>query len=398
MRSAKAILLALGCAVALTACGSAVTGTPVRVTTDPSTVDAGNYRVEPQVLGNAKNDKQARSVEALRLADYVVLPFEADPSYVQDAWFVNPHIVLNRKALGSLVINDTFDDVAEDLVAGWVNSWSTGGPPEAPRRTLSIAVLMFPDAATAQRVGPALEHDDFTYNIDNQPVPITKYPTTTAHWRPGVSSLGSWTVHDRYVVFVKVDDNLVPPDLPNLVGHVERILDVQIPLLDEFEPTPPDQLAKIPLDPTGLLGRTLPSDANRPPRAEPDGVYTRRGAVTLMDGGAELLAELDRAEVDLMSFGDAVVFRSKTAAGATQLWRDWQFSTHLDPDQTLVDAPDGLGDHVECLLDSPSAESSTLDMNICMFQVDRYVVQAYGRNLRDLHQKMAAQYVLLTAK
>ncbi|SLI84171.1 Uncharacterised protein [Mycobacteroides abscessus subsp. abscessus] len=57
-----------------------------------------------------------------------------------------------------------------------------------------------------------------------------------------------------------------------------------------------------------------------------------------------------------------------------------------------------MGDHVECLLDSPSAESSTLDMNICMFQVDRYVVQAYGRNLRDLHQKMAAQYVLLTAK
>lgn len=393
-------LAAVTCAVALTfaaGCGDQVTGTPLRVTTDPATLDVGNYQTEPQVLGNAKSENQARTVESQRLADYVVLPFEADPSYVTDAWFVRPHVVLDRKALGALVINDTFDEVAEDLVAGWINSWSTGGEPDAPRRTANVAVLMFPDSATAAEVGPALEHDDFTYNVDNMPVQLPKYPSATAHWRPTVSSLGSWTVHDRYVVFIKVDDDLSPPDLSNLIGHTERLLDVQIPLLDEFEPTSADELARIPRDPEGLLGRTLPSNPADPVRADPDGTYTGRGVLTLVDGGPDTLANLREAEVDLISFGDSVVTRSTTAAGAEKLWESWRYTADLDAEQTVVETPRGLGDHVECIRDAPISGLSEISMHLCIMQIDRYVVQAYARQLADLHQKMSAQYVLLTA-
>ncbi|TQM28707.1 hypothetical protein FB390_0281 [Nocardia bhagyanarayanae] len=383
-------------AVGIGACGSQVSGTPTRVQADLSKLDVGNYQTEPKTIGNAKNERQARAREAQRLADYVALPFEADPAYVTDAWFIRPHIVLNRKALGTLVINDTFDDVAKDLVAGWVNSWSTGGAPEAPRRTMNIAVLMFPDANTAKAVGPALEHDDFTYNPDNEPVQITKHPGTTAHWRPTVSSIGSWTVHDRYVVFIKVEDNTQAPDLPSLVGHVERMLDVQIPLLSQFEPTPAAELSRIPLDPEGLLGRTLPSDPEKPQRAEPDGVYTGRGTLTLVDGGTGFLDRLRTAEVDLASFGDSVVFRSRTRKGADALWADWQPSKRLEAGETLVASPTGVGDRVECYSDIPEGGSSLTGTNICVLQVDRYTVQAHGKQLQDLHQKISAQYALLT--
>lgn len=396
--SPVAVACAATLAITVAGCGAQLTGTPTRVETDPTTVDVGNYQTEPQSLGNAKNENQARTVEAQRLADFVLLPFEADPSYVVDSWFVQPHIVLNRKALGSLIINDTFDEVAEDLVAGWVNSWSTGGEADTPRRTASIAVLMFPDSATAADVGPALEHDDFTYNPDNVPVQMAKYPSTEAHWRPTISSLGSWTVHDRYVVFVKVDDDLSAPDLRNLVEHVERILDLQIPLLDEFEPTPAEELLRIPRDPEGLLGRTLPSDPAKPPRAEPDGTYTGRGIFTLIEGGPDILARLEDAQIDAISFGDSVVARSETAAGAEILWQDWRYSTHLDEDESVVASPRGLGDRVECILDAPGdGQTSAMNMHLCVMQVDRYVVQAYARQLPDLHQKMSAQYVLLTA-
>ena len=112
----------------------------------------------------------------------------------------------------------------------------------APRRTASIAVLAFPDAPTAATVGPTLEHDDFTYKSGNEPVPIPDRPGTTAHWRPDTNAIVSWTVHDRYVVFVKVDDQTGPPELPHLVDQVRKMVDVQNPLLDKFQPTPQAEL------------------------------------------------------------------------------------------------------------------------------------------------------------
>ncbi|MEV2218713.1 hypothetical protein AB0E01_02400 [Nocardia vinacea] len=381
-------------------CGSEVSGNPGRAETDISKLDVGNYQTKPREIGNAKNEKQARAREAQRLSDYVALPYEADPSYVVDAWNMRPHIVLNRKTLGQLVINDTFDEVAKDLVAGWVNAWSTAPNADKQDRTLNIAVLMFPDAQTANTVGPTLEHDDFTYNNGNEPVPITKYPNTVAHWRPNVSSIGSWTVHDRYIVFIKVVDATSAPDLPALTAQVEKMLEVQLPLLNKFQPTPAVDLQRIPLDPQGLLGRTLPSDPESPNRLEPDGLYTGRGAVTLF-GEASLnsLPNLEKAEVDLVSFGDAVVFRSRSGKAAERLWEEWKKTGKLGVEERIVAAPTGLGDRIECWgLFTKSLDTEINPANWCQFQVDRYVVQATGKQLQNLHQKISAQYALLTSR
>ncbi|WP_245668425.1 DUF7373 family lipoprotein [Nocardia xishanensis] len=394
--------MAITAALAFTAsaCGAEVSGRAVRVEADTSGLDVGNYRTEPREIGNAKSSEQARAREAQRLADYVALPYEADQSYVEDSWHLRPHIVLNRKTLGNLVINDTFDEVAKDLVTGWVNAWSTGGASEDKRRTMNLAVLMFPDAQTAQGVGPALERDDFTYNRDNQPVSITKHPNTSAHWRPTVSSIGSWTVHDRYVIFIKVVDDTSLPDLPALTSQVERMLDVQIPLLQKFAPTPADQLARIPLDPYGILGRTLPSDPESPSRPEPDGFYTGRGSLPLLANPDQTtLGELEKAGIELISFGDAVIFRSKSSKGAESLWKSWRPSTHLESDEKLLDAPAGLGSNAECegkYYNSLGIER--MAYSSCVFQVDRYIILTRAEQVQDLHQKTSAQYVLLTRK
>ncbi|WP_330252319.1 hypothetical protein OG874_40590 [Nocardia sp. NBC_00565] len=382
------------------ACGSEVSGNPGRVETDVSELNVGNYQTKPREIGNAKNDKQARAREAQRLADYVTLPYEADPSYVEDAWGVRPHIVLNRKTLGPLIINDTFDDVAKDLVAGWVNAWATADNPDHKQRTLNVAVLMFPDAQTAQTVGPTLEHDDFTYNNGNEPIQIANYPSTTAHWRPSVSSIGAWTVHDRYVIFMKIVDDTSAPDLPALTAQVEKMLGVQLPLLDKFQPTPAADLQRIPLDPPGLLGRTLPSNPDAPVRAEPDGLYTGRGSLSLLSSpGQDELSLFERTEVDLVSFGDAVVFRSKSNTGSEALWQEWRPSTHSRPGDKTVDAPTGLGQNIECYAKTTqSLDKELIIANFCFLQVDRYVIQAAAKQLQDLHQKISAQYALLTAR
>ncbi|WP_433757232.1 DUF7373 family lipoprotein [Nocardia sp. CA-135398] len=400
LRTACALVTAGVLAAVVGACGSEVSGYPRRVAPDVSKLNVGNYQTKPREIGNAKSDKQARAREAQRLADYVALPYEADPSYVEDVWSIRPHIVLNRKTLGPLIINDTFDDVAKDLVAGWVNAWATADNPDHRQRTMNIAVLMFPDAQTAQSVGPTLEHDDFTYNIGNEPVRIAKYPRTTAHWRPNVSSIGSWTVHDRYVIFMKVVDDTSVPDLPALTAQVEKMLDVQLPLLDKFQPTPATDLPHIPLDPQGLLGRTLPSNPDAPVRAEPDGLYTGRGSMSLLSSpGQDTLPLFQRAEVDLVSFGDAVVFRSKSQKGSDALWQEWRPSTHPRQNDKPVEVPAGLGQNAECHAQtSQSLDKELIIANFCIAQIDRYVIQAAAKQLQDLHQKISAQYALLTTQ
>ncbi|WP_083883714.1 DUF7373 family lipoprotein [Nocardia higoensis] len=398
-RTALSLAAAAALVITMSGCGSDIDGTPVREQVDLSTLNVGNFQTTPRQVGNAANERNARIRESQRLGDYVALPFEADPAYSEDVWLLEPHVVLDQDALGHLIINDTFDEVAEDLVAGWVNGWSTGGDPGTPRRTMNIAVLMFPDAATAQEVGPALEHDDFTYNPGNEPVTIGKHPGSKAHWRPTVSSIGSWTVHDRYVVFVKVDDEISPPDLPALTSQVEKILDVQLPLLDEFEPTPADQLPRIPLDPEGLLGRTLPTDPTTPIRADPDGLYTGRAILSLLQAEPGDLDMLREHGVDLVAFGDAVVFRSKDAENATALWQRWRPSADPKPEQRIVESPSGLGDNIECYADLYLIEGTErVRGHLCVLQVDRYTVQAYALQLQVLHQKISAQYALLTAQ
>ncbi|GAB2548409.1 DUF7373 family lipoprotein [Nocardia heshunensis] len=386
---ALALTLAAG-----TGCATSVPGSPVRQQTDPASLQVGNYQTVPRVLGNAKTDKQSRVRESQRLSDYVALPFEADRDYTYECSNdVHPHLVTNHKGLGDILINDTFDEVAHDLHGGWINTWCTGAESDEKHRTLSIAVLELPDAGRAAAVGPALEHDDFTYNVDNRPVTLSKYPDSRAHWRPTVASLGSWTVHDRYVVFIKIVDELSAPNLPDLTARTEQMLDVALPLLDKFVPTPADKFAHLPLDPDGILGRTLPTNPEETLRPDPDGAYTGRGALqSLSDADLDFLTVGD---VDLVGYGDAIVVHSRTGTAAAALWQRWNPATGKpDTQQTIAPPPDFPGD-VGCFAILANGQ---VVFNQCTFHVDRYNVQVGARNVLELYQKTSAQYVLVTSR
>ncbi|MFD4442682.1 hypothetical protein ACFWPK_23205 [Nocardia sp. NPDC058519] len=403
-RVVTAILTVCLLTAASVGCGSTVSGDAQQATAK-TTLDVGNYPSTPGTIGNAKSNKQARARESQRLGDYVVLPFEADPTYTMVTGFFPSPIVLNRKGLSKMIVNDTFDDVAKDLTAGWVNSWSTGDSALDKGHRVSLAVLMFPDAATAAVVGPTLEHDDFTYNSDNEPVQITKYPGTTAHWRPGISSIGSWTVHDRYVVFIKLDDETHPADLPSLTGQVERMLEVQLPLLDKFTPTPTPDLPHVALDVDGLLGRTLPSSPDNPTRAQPDGVFTGRGVFSLLvNAGPATFTRLDEFAIDLISFGESVIFRSRTQEAAERHFADQaNAAASMATSNRIfkpIPAPPGLGQNVACYAIAATVDGKEVGAtaNYCGFQTDRYYVEVESTQVQDLYQQVNAQYAMLTGK
>ncbi|BDT85119.1 DUF7373 family lipoprotein [Nocardia cyriacigeorgica] len=388
-----ALTMSVTLAVALGACAGSE---PIHDKADLAHLDVGNYQAEPIELGNARNEKQAFIRESQRLADFVLLPFEIDPAYVQHdpARGMKSNVVENSKALSDLVINDTFDDLTDNLVAGWMNSWTTAGDVSEPRRTLHVAVMMFSDAETASRVGPALEYDDFTYNIENESVAIPRYPNTKAHWRPGISSIGSWTSHGRYVIFLKYVDGIAEPDLTPLVTQTERALDAQIPLLEQFDPTPPESRTTVPLDPDRILARTLPRGAaGFSSLVTPSGAYRGRGAFHTLT--LHTLEFLDSAQIQAIGVGDSLVFRAGTEDQARELWNKWKPSVEESGPGRVTDPPQ-IGGNVECytyLTDAGEPAGSH-----CVVQAGQYVAQVSSPHIQDLHQKAAAQYALLVSE
>ncbi|MEU1985250.1 hypothetical protein [Nocardia sp. NPDC019395] len=303
-------------------------------------------------------------------------------------------MVLDRRDMSGLVVNDTFDEVASDLVTGWVHTWATEGAyPDT--RELSIAVLMFPDAEAAGSAATRLEHDDFTYNAENRPVEIPEYSHSKAHWRPGVSSLGSWTSHDRYVVFAKYTDFSDKRDLPSMVRTTQALLDAQIPLLDEFEPTPADQLENIQLDPDGLLALAYPKSEELTALTGPSGFFRGRGALHALSG-FEDLRFLDTGRVTGIALAETVVMESESAVGAEALWEIIRPPADNPAEGRVIESPEGIGGKVICFARAmpPGASQS----NFCALQTGRYVAQVEGSQIQDLHQKTSAQYVLLASR
>lgn len=372
-------------------CGSVVAGEAVRAKPDLSGLSVGNYPTEPIDYGTAKDDEAARYREGQRLGDYVAIPFEADPVYMKRLLGTGGPVVMDRRDMQSLVINDTFDEIAPDLVAGWVHAWGSEGEIGATQ-VISIAVLMLPDATRAEAVAAALEHDDFTYNVDNRPVQIPRYPHSKAHRRPGIASLGSWTSHDRYVVFVKYEDFSGKSELADMVEQTESLLDVQMPLLNEFEPTPADQLENIPLDPDGVLRLALPKSETATAMFGPAGTSRGRGALYYLSG-LNSLDFLDQAQVVAIALGESVVMRSETVGGAEKLWkllRPTEGATESEP----LDVPAGITEgKVACY--RRKIEEYENPSNFCVLQTGKFFAQVEGAQVQDLHQKTSAQYALL---
>lgn len=389
-RGVRTALLAATLLFTTTGCTAVVPGEAVRARPDLSVLEVGNYRTEPTEYGTAGSEKAARIREGHRLGDHVVLPFEVDPAYTEHVGR-REAVVLDRRDMASLVINDTFDEVAAELITGWVHTWATAG--EFPdRQEMSVAVLLFPDASTAESVAAGLEHDDFTYHTDNRPVQLAKYSRSKAHWRPGTASLDSWTGHDRYVVFVKYTDFTNTAGLPALVGRTEALLDAQLPLLDEFEPTPADRLGDIPLDPDGLLGLAYPKTEQMIAVSGPPGVFRGRGALHALSGvtGLEFLAE---GRVTGIALADTVVMKSESVAGAKTLWARFRPPADRPGEGRVIDAPRGIDEDVECFARNVAASST--QSNFCVLRTGKYFALIEGIQVQELHQRTSAQYALL---
>jgi hypothetical protein len=97
-----------------------------------------------------------------------------------------------------------------------------------------------------------------------------------------------------------------------------RALDQQIALIDSFKATDLAQLTALPLDPAGLLARTLPLKPGWPTTTS-NTTYDQAGVLQLEDNPIQAAPALAAARVDVVSVSPATVYQAVDSAHAQQL-------------------------------------------------------------------------------
>lgn len=359
---------------------------------DISQLDVGSYATAPREIGKPGFDR-ARLSEGQRLGGFVPLPMDVDPRFTFQPGSETTSLLAFIERLYSLELSaDTFKENAPGFVAGFYShGYSENDILIAT--SLSNTVLLFSDQQFATLAAAALAHAVATKQGLSQQVSIGKYPDALAFWKPGTQDLYSFQAIGPYVIYTETKDrakNAVDiTDLPAMVALVEKSLDTVSTRLRGFRPTPPDKLTDVPMDHDGMLGRSLPRP-NEDGWRNPPGLYDRAGALHLSGDPVRDKKLFEEVGVDWLAYNAGHLYRATNPKGA-QLIRDSHSASsklyrRIDPPKSLPDA--------RCREFRP--KDVLIPRFHCVLSYDRYAAEVWSDQLIDVHQRISAQYVILT--
>lgn len=402
IRASVAVLA--GCSVVLSGCAETIRGNAERhPDVDPAStviLQPGNYPTKPAPpLGPA--GPEGRLVEARRMAEYLVQPFQVDLELISGDG--GPHqngVIKNADATLKAFPKPVPEGANHNLISGITVIRDNEGQQQ---KSIQNTLLRFatPEDAAAAVEDMTAKSASISWPFDDdarptEPIPIPRYPDTRAVWDTS-SRMFSVLAYTARGPFVMAQATLSASGIEAATELVAATLDKQIPLLDTFQPTPVDQLAALPLDPDGILARTLP-----PPPEDSSvsaGMYGPQGFLiysTDPPGDEKLFRE---AGVTAVARWGATVYAARDNDGAKHVVSG--FTTYMREVQGFepFDAVPGLTDSV-CMRvpqktfgDNPARYSY-----VCVAAADRYVVEVHSGQPAAAHQQTAAQYLLLTAK
>lgn len=351
-------------------------------------LDTGAYPTAPALpLGVAGSMQAGARIEGQRMADFVVGPWEVDPALVGEAF--DGAVVIDGPDAVSDVFSDDIASVAieHNVVSGFDSSRA------ADQKLFRAGALRFADAATAASATAGFNDAAATTGA---PVTIPGHPDTRAVTLPYEDSKGvAWTVvrsftaHGPYSLYQRAAVEADVAGAGDIAASlVAGTLDRQMPLIDQFRPTDPAALALLPVDPTGLLARTLPAPPSELSAMVP-GSYGPHGALFFEadpNGSAAMFGE---AGVSQFVLGATKMYEAVNPQGAQRL---------IDGYRTLLLADGVLQEPVPSLAGSHCVDTEDPDSPrfVCLAAVDRYGAVAESDGLLDAQQRLAAQYVMLT--
>jgi len=398
-------------ATALVGCSSTTSGVPARTsapgptTVNVSLLNSGRYPTTPQPpLGAAGSEQAGRLVEGRRMAGYVVGPWQADAAL--SARLSNDVAVIeDYKQLGSALLWAPIMAGAWSLpfVVGFVSQRHSAGTDAG--KSLRNAVLRFadPGSASAAAQGFFAHAMDMPRTRDVTPivtepvraVQIPGHPDTKAAlltFFEGNQSVQELTVaagHGPYVL-VQVVRCAAGPDCEAQLAA--RTLDLQVPLIDTFTATDSAQFATLPLDPTGLVARTLPLPADQATSTS-GAAYDLAGALHFEDDPVKVGPALASAGVDSVAINLTTVYQTKSPAAARDLVPAYGDIVAKTPAAQGAPGVAGLPQS-RCL--RVASAGGLVPRYSCVAAAGRYVVKTIARQLDNAQQQVAAQYRMLT--
>jgi len=351
-------------------------------------LDVGSYSTSPRPpLGTAGNPSSGAVADAQQMADFVLGPWDVDPSLI--APYLSSYFVLNApnalQQLGPATIAEAAG--RHGFVDGFASARQATG-----KGAMVNAVLRFADpaAATAATTDmndaaaelPIQGNLPARAAIPSHPDAVAStYPFTPHGTERTFATIRSFTAHGPYVLmqFVQSIDGFDPA-----AAMTAKALDLQGAAIDQFKAAAPDALATVPLDPNGLLARTIPDTESSTAK---NAVYGTRGAMHFQGNPIASETLFSDNGVTEVAMAKTNVYQAKDASAAVAVTKS--FGQEISGEGTKAAAP------VPAL---PDSRCQAFPKGFyCVAPAGRYAIEARGDQLLDAQQQIAAQYVMLTA-
>lgn len=355
---------------------TSATSTPPLPTTWPA--DSVHFPTKPRRISEfAESDDDAARHEGRRLAEWVVVPTHVGPEYYN---LVEP--------TGPIGDDDDLQGVlpvAVDAAAvtdrGFLTGFSSARESD-DNNVLAIAVLVFDDAKGAEAAAIAMAKPTYAtqgWSSSDVPGAIGEIWGDEADEEQGGTGV---LAQDRFVILVQSQHF---GELIDLEPLMVRALKQQRVLLKGYSPKPRADLAKVPLDPDGLMARTLPYTDDSDLQWQ--GVYSPDAHVHNSIDPMYSTKWLDNAGVDLVAEGRATVYRTAdndAAEGLADFFAEWVSGGDLEP----VDGAQ-VGDRVQCYADED------WHYGYCIVVVGRFVAEYWSDDRLEMAHSITAQAALL---
>jgi hypothetical protein len=396
---AATAVLAAGCSTVLT--GNAIKDPTVDANApNPALLDPGHYPITPRPpLGAAGTPHYGAGLEAHRIGENTTMAFQVDSTLTRGGPF-NTGPFISASVL-QLVLPAPVNAVpnVHNFVAGFITQASTTEPIEPRAKDLTNLVLRFaspPDASAAaadMAARSATVSGLFSLTpIPTGPVPVPGHPDTTAVTYPGPSATNivlAYTARGPYVLIQSVSVTDTPDAAAALAGAT---LDQQQPLIDALTPTPLDALPALPQDPSGLLARTLPLAGDQ---TVDSGSFGPHAVLVYFAHPDRTQTLFSTAGVDAATRAHTAIYRARDGAAAQRLVEDL---TAQIREQQFTPSSGVLGlPAARCLTAPTSTSGSAPSLLVCLAAAGRFAFEASGTQDSDVHQMIAAQYLMLTA-
>jgi len=352
-----------------------------------SLLNPGNYPTAPKPGSALKpGPETGRIYDGERMGEYVVGPWEVDPQLL-DIDVTSTGLLLDVRSVLSAALDESAQKRQFIYGFGSTRGTSIGAD---HNRGLQNIVLRFPNPEEAAAAAgefyaqyPSIHEPSARLNV-----PVQGHPEARAFENTSSDGTFAAAIVAAHGPFVICEYATTQETADTSMQLATKALDLQARRISDFKPTDPSQFATMQTDPEGLLSRTVPTKDH----IGNQGLWGPRGFLHFDNDPIGSSAALTEAGVGVISIRGTHVYETRDDAAATQLAAKLlATATKTQPGPAVQGLPSA-----RCV--TMASDRVRANINICFAAVGRWAFQGSSLQPFDATQKMASQYLLLTAK